>query len=78
MTQGTYQPSFMMSGTEKIWIGTAFRGPYISPEQRAINAARPSYAETEADRIIAACQDNGEVSFARLRSLIIEVLEDYA
>ncbi len=81
MTQGTYQPSFMMSGTEKVWIGTYYAAPYRDPmlvaAEQAERSMRPTYAEQAADQIIADWQSSGEVKIETLRDLIIKVLEDY-
>ena len=54
-------------------LGTFYAAPLRDPVQ----PMQPSYAETEADRIIAACQSNGEVNLNRLRALIVEMIEDF-
>ena len=62
-------------------FGTFFAAPYRTPEQIAVDAAerasRPTYAEHRADQLLGNWRSYGELTFDRLRALIIEALEEY-
>lgn len=61
-------------------VGTFFMAPARCAScleaERAALAARPSYAETQADRMIAAIQGDTGVDLSALRPSIIKTIED--